>query len=184
MDVKKQDGYMEGSGCVGSNPLQSAQKKTYLRALKCVAEAGAVSCQMLQKRFGIAYADAVEMIQWMAAQGYVENTPEKEGWKKAYITEEEFEELRVSTGLSLRSKREKQRMVDDTLYEACLRLAIKRGAATEMIFMDTFGIGRVKAHAVVDRMQEDGFLGWVEGVYGKRVLITAEKFEELYGRKI
>ena len=50
MDVKKQDGYMEGSGCVGSNPLQSAQKKTYLRALKCVAEAGAISCQMLQKR--------------------------------------------------------------------------------------------------------------------------------------
>lgn len=184
MDEMERSGYVERTDCEGSNPLQSAQKKTYLRALKCVAEAGTVSCQMLQKRLGVAYADAVDMIAWMTAQGYVENTPEKEGWKRAYITEEEFEEIRKSTGLSLQSKREKQRMVDDALYEACLRLAIKRGMVTEMMFMDTFGIGRVKAHAVVERMYDDRFLGWREGTMGKCVLITAEQFEELYGRKI
>ena len=118
----------------------------------------------------------------MIVQGYVKDDANSY-LKTTLITEEQFEELRKQTGYSFKTKREKQRTVDDALYKACLRFAIKKNCVYERMLKELFAIGSVRAKAVIDKMQDDGYLAEFDGL-SRKILITKEKFKEIYGEDI
>lgn len=163
------------------DPLKTKECKTYLKGLRIAVEVGAVSIAMLQKKLSVNYKGACKILDWMIVQDYVKDDANSY-LKTTLITEEQFEELLQKTGVSLKTKREKQRTVDDALYKACLRLAIKKNRVSEKMLKDAFAIGNVKAIAVISKMDMDGYIGIKDLQY--EILITKEDFKELYGEDI
>ena len=163
--------------------LEPKLRKLYVKGLKCAAEFGAVSALSLQRHLEISSQEARDMLQWFTAQGFVANEDTPNGLKTALISEEEAAAIQQNLGLSLLTKSERQRIVDDTLYKACLRFMIKRGKVKENLFMDAFAISRARARAVIDRMYEDKYIGYNEKM-NLVVLITKEKYEEVFKEKV
>lgn len=156
--------------------------KLFIKGLKIAVETGAVSITILQRKLDVGYKDAGEILDWMTEQGYVKEEPDSY-LKTTLMSEEDFEELRKQTGYSFKTKREKQRTIDEALYKACLRLAIKKNCVHEKMLKDSFAIGSVRAKAVIDKMQDDGNLGGFDGL-SRKILITKEKFREIYGEEL
>ena len=95
---------------------------------------------------------------------------------------EEFDELLHKTGISLKTKREKQSTVDEALYKACLRFVIKENTVSEGRLQDAFAICKVRARTVIEKMDLDGYIKchW----NNIEILITKEQFEEIYGEQL
>lgn len=162
--------------------MENKIDKIYVKGLKSAVESGAISVDILQRKLEISYKLACSILDWMIAQGYIKND-DNSSLKTTLMTEDEFEEFRKQTGYSFKTKREKQRTVDDALYKACLRLAIKKKCVYERMLKEAFAIGRVKAKAVIDKMQDDGYLAEFDGL-SRKLLITKEKFKEIYGEDL
>ena len=162
--------------------MQNKIDKLYVKALKIAVESIAISIDILQRKLEVSYKMACEILNWMIAKEYVKDVADSY-LKATLITEDEFKELRKKTGYSFKTKREKQRTVDDALYKACLRLAIKKNCVYERMLKESFAIGSVRAKAVIDKMQEDGYLAEFDGL-SRKILITKEKFKEIYGEDI
>ena len=163
------------------DPLKTKTGRTYLKALQFAVEVGAVSSLSIQKHLNVNAQTADEMLSWMLTQGFVK---EEEGkLKTTLMREEEFSSFLQTTGYSLRPRREKQRTVDDGVYKACLRLAIRKGYVNAPLLKSAFALGNMKAQAVLKRMRDDGYLGYIH--MGEiEVTITKEKFKEIYGEEI
>jgi hypothetical protein len=164
--------------------FKTKQGKLYMKGLQLAVNAGAISSEILKKKLSIDYKSACQMLNWMIERGFVIDDSCKDCLKTTLMSNDEFEKLRQILGYSLKTKREKQRTVDDALYKSSLRLAIKRKTINQNMLKDLFAIGSVKAKAVIDRMQEDGYLGEFDECLRRKILITKEKFKELYGEEI
>ena len=164
------------------DPLKTKDCKTYLKGLQIAIESGAVSIVMLQRKLSVGYVKGGEILGWMIENGYVKDDANSY-LKTTLITEEQFEELLQRTGVSLKTKRERQRTVDDALYKACLRLVIKKNHVSEKMLKDAFAIGSVRAIAVISKMDMDGYLGGFKNLQ-REILITKEDFKELYGEDL
>ena len=167
--------------------------KLYLKALKLAVEAGAISNLVLQKKLSLDYKSACQMLNWMIEHGLVKDDSGKDCLKTTVISDVQFEELRQLLGYSLKTKREKRSTVDEALYKACLRLAIRQNTISEGRIREAFAICNVRAKAVIDRMEQDGYIKYIlqreegnfEFLWNKyKILITKEKFKELYGEEI
>ena len=162
--------------------MENKIEKVYIKGLKIAVEAGAVSIDILQRKLEVSHKTACDILNWMIVQKYVKDDTDSY-LKTTLMTEEQFEELRKQTGYSFKTKREKQRTVDDALYKAWLRLAIRKNRVYEKMLKEAFAIGSVKAKAVIDKMRDDGYLAEFDGL-GRKLLITKEKFKEIYGEEI
>ena len=167
--------------------------KLYLKALKLAVDAGAISNLVLQKKLSLDYKSASKMLNWMMEHQLVKDDSGKDCLKTTLISESQFEELRQLLGYSLKTKKEKRSTVDEALYKACLRLAIRQNTISEGRIREAFAICNVRAKAVIDRMEQDGYIKYVlqreegnfEFLWNKyKILITKEKFKELYGEEI
>lgn len=158
------------------DPLKTKMGKTYLKGLKLAVEIGSISIVILQRKLEIGCAIGGQILDWMIEKGYVRD--DKSYLKTTLITQEEFEELLQKTGISLKTKREKQSMVDDDLYKACLRFVIKKNTVSEGGLQDAFAICKVRARAVIKKMDLDGYWNNTE------ILITKEQFEKIYGEQL
>ena len=173
------------------NPLKTKMGKTYLKGLQIAVETGAVSIVILQRKLEVGYLIGGQILDWMIEQGYVRD--DKSYLKTTLMTKEEFEELLQKTGISLKTKREKQSTVDEALYKACLRLAIRQNTISEGMLQDAFAICKVRARAVIENMEQDGYIKYIwqttdnnfEYLRNKyKILITKEQFEEVYGEQL
>ena len=153
-------------------------KKLYLKGLQCAVAAGAVSVASLQKKVKVDRQMACGILDWMIEQGFVKDEGGTESLKTTLLRETEFDQLIQELGMSLKSKREKQRTIDDVVYKACLRLAIRRGRIRAQVFVDELAIGRIRAEAIVDKMQEEKLLEY-KGLAGWQMLMSKEQFKEL-----
>ena len=162
--------------------MQNKIEKIYVKGMKIAVEAGAVSIDILQRKLEISHKMACEILNWMIAQKYVKDDVDSY-LKTTLMTEEQFEEFSKQMGYSFKTKREKQKSVDDALYKACLRLVIKKNCVYERMLKEAFEIGSVRAKAVIDKMQDDGYLGELDGL-SRKILITKEKFKEIYGEDL
>jgi hypothetical protein len=118
----------------------------------------------------------------MIEHGVVNDEGGRDDLKTVLLRENEFNQMMQERGISLKTKRERQCTVDDALYKICLRFAIRRGTVTVQALMDELAIGRIRAEAVVGKMLrenllEDDFCRW-------KMLMTKEKFKELYGEDV
>ena len=163
------------------DPLKTKMGKTYLKGLKIAVETGAISIVILQRKLEVGYVIGGQILDWMIEKGYVRD--DKGYLKTTLMTQEEFDELLQRTGVSLKTKRERQRTVDDALYKACLRLVIKKNHVSEKMLKDAFAIGSVRAIAVISKMDMDGYLGGFKNLQ-REILITKEDFKELYGEDL
>ena len=161
--------------------FRTKQGKLYMKGLQLAVDAGAISSEILKKKLSIDYKSACQMLNWMIEHGFVRDDVDSY-LKTTQITEEKFEDLLKTTGISLKTKRERQRTVDDVLYKACLRLIIKKNHVSEKMLKDAFAIGSVRAISVIAKMDIDGYIGVKD--LRREILITKEKFKELYGEEI
>ena len=112
------------------DPLKTKMGKTYLKGLQIAVETWSISIVILQRKLDVGYVIGGQILDWMIEKGYVRD--DKSYLKTTLITQEDFEELLQKTGISLKTKREKQSMVDDDLYKACLRFVIKKNTVSEI----------------------------------------------------
>lgn len=166
------------------NPLKTNMRKLYLKGLGFAVEVGAVSWLSLSKKVGVDCQTAKEMLSWMIEQGYVKDEFKQDELKTTVMTQVEFDNLLQEEKCSLKSKREKQRTVSDSLYKACLRLAIRQGYVGEGLFKRAFAIGKVRAQAVIDKMNDDGYIFFNMEALRLQPNITKEQFKELYGEEV
>jgi hypothetical protein len=172
-------------------PLKTKECKTYLKGLQIAVESGAVSIVMLQRKLSVGYVKGGEILGWMIESGYVRDDANSY-LKTTMITEEQLEELLQKTGISLKTKREKQSIVDEDLYKACLRFVIKNNTVSGGRLQDAFAICKVRAGAVIERMEQDGYIKYKLGndeIFPRlsnryKILITKEQFEKIYGEDI
>ena len=177
MEMDQNNGMVEqGEGQGKRLPKQPSRE--FLRALKHAVDVGAVSTLSLQRNFKIDHQTACAMMEWMVAQGSVKDEGGKDALKTTLMSEESFEKYIQETGRSLKTKEERRTTVDDGLYKACLRLAIRRQKVDEKMLSDAFAICKVRANAVIQKMSHDGFIKFDCGVWSVR--ITQEQFETLY----
>ena len=162
------------------DPLKTKMGKTYLKGLQFAIEIGSVSISMLQRKLEVGYHIGGKIYDWMIEKGYVRD--DKSYIKTTLITQQEFDELLQKTGISLKNKREKKRTVDEDLYKASLRYAIKLKTISEDKIRDAFAICKVRARAVIEQMENDGYIKC--GYKKVEILITKEKFEQIYGEKL
>ena len=172
------------------NPLKTKMGKTYLKGLQIAVETGAVSIVVLQRKLEVGYLIGGQILDWMIEKGYVRD--DKSYLKTTLMTQEEFDELLQKTGISFKTKREKQSIVDDDLYKACLRFVIKNNTVSGDRLQDAFAICKVRAGAVIERMEQDGYIKYKLGndeIFPRlsnryKILISKEQFEEIYGEKL
>ena len=162
------------------DPLKTKMGKTYLKGLQIAVETGAISIVVLQRKLEVAYAIGGQILDWMIEQGHVRD--DESYLKTTLMTQEEFEELLAKTGISLKSKREKQSVVDDDLYKACLRFAIKKNTVSEGKLQDAFAICKVRARAAIEKMETEGHIKCHWNM--TEILITKEEFEKIYGEQL
>ena len=156
--------------------------KLYLRGLEHGVKVGAVSVASLQKTLKVNRQAACNALLWMIERGFVKDEGGMDDLKTVLLRENEFNQMMKERGISLKTKREKQLTVNDALYKICLRFAIRRGTVTVQSLVYELAIGRIRAEAVVGKMRrenllEDDFCRW-------KVLMTKEKFKELYGEDV
>ena len=157
--------------------------KLYLRGLEHAVKVGAVSVMSLQKKLNVERQVACDMLLWMIAHGFVRDEGGKDSLKTTIMREDEFYRIVEERGISLKTKREKQRTVEEPLYRMCLRFAIRRGVIMPQLLTSELGLGSVRAAAVVDRMNEEKLLK-LEIPISWRVLMTKEQFKERYGEEV
>jgi hypothetical protein len=67
----------------------------------------------------------------------------------------------------------------------CMQCGVNLSERSEIIKSGTdFDFQSIKEETVIDRMQEDGYLGEFDECLRSKILITKEKFVELYGEEI
>ena len=162
------------------DPLKTKMGKTYLKGLQIAVETGSISIVILQRKLEVGYAIGGQILDWMIEKGYVRD--DKGYLKTTLMAQEEFDELLHKTGISLKTKREKQSTVDEALYKACLRYVIKKNTVSEGRLQDAFAICKVRARTVIEKMDLDGYIKchW----NNIEILITKEQFEKIYGEQL
>lgn len=71
----------------------------------------------------------------------------------------------------------------DALMQDALKLVIDSGNASVSMLQRRFSIGFNRAARIVDQMEEAGFVGPQDGSKSRKVYITMEQFDELFGSK-
>ena len=155
--------------------------KRHAQALREAVEAGAVSWLMLQKKLNTSAQEGVELLKWLIAQGFVEGNGDLNLFQKTVMTEEEFAEYCEANKISTK-KRSRAVTVQDALYEASLRLFIKKGVVNVYLLINTFAVGSAKARKVFDKLWSDGHIRF--GEKGYELTRTKEEYEAWLKEKI
>ena len=68
------------------------------------------------------------------------------------------------------------------LYIQALQYAVENQSATITIFQRIFHIGYNKAGEIIEWMEAQGYIQPFSGAKSRKVLLTKEQFETLYGQ--
>ena len=80
---------------------------------------------------------------------------------------------------------EKRKQPDkQELYKKALRLAVEEGQISLSILQRKLAIGYNLAGELVEKMEQESFVGPFIGAKSRKVLIAKEKYKELYGEEI
>ena len=69
---------------------------------------------------------------------------------------------------------------EDPLMKKCLELVIARGKATTTMLVTKLSIGYSRAARIIEQMAERGYISDTNGKNGREILITQEKFDQLF----
>ena len=160
--------------------LNKEQVRLYMRGLQTAVEVGSVSCMMLQKKFNVEHRTAFEMLTWMIQQGFVKNDSGTDQFKTTVMTKAEFDEYAKAQGFSTKKKRSRAVMVNDPLYKASLRWMLRQNKISIEVLKQGLMVSNTKAQKIMSRMREDGYIRHVFPSGEVKIMLTREKYKELY----
>ncbi len=76
---------------------------------------------------------------------------------------------------------DEEEISDDELRYKALKLIVEKNAASVSMFQRSFPIGYIRSCKLIDWMESRGYVSEGGGSTPRKVLITKEKFEKLYG---
>lgn len=158
-------------------------------ALKLSIDMGQASATMIMRKFGIGYPRAAKIIDQMEAAGYISGSNAFTG-REVYISKKECEKLFKKLNSMFKQNVNKNEHKDtsfsnldkDELLPLALKLSIEMGQASVTMIRRKLDIGYPRAARIVDQMEEAGYITSAEGAKARRVLITMEEFEKLFGK--
>ena len=172
------------------DPLTTDKAEVYLEGLRIASEMGSISCVMLQRKLSIGYALAFRILEWMIEQGFIDKGLKKDYIKRTLITLDEYERFRDSIDIPVKEpvKEEVEEVhtieIDEELYKSALRLSVESESVSISMLQRKLRIAFYKAGAILGRMETDGFVEPYSGAKTRKVLLTKEKFNEIYGEEI
>ena len=171
------------------DPLTTDKAEVYLEGLRLAAEMGSISCVILQRKLSIGYAFAFRILEWMIEQGFIVKGLKNDYIKRTLITLEEYERFRDSIDIPVKElikeePKPTKEIIDETLYKEALLSVVECGTVSIMQLQRKFHIGFNKAGAIIERMEEDGFIEPFAGAKAQKVLLSKEKYIELYGEEL
>ena len=172
------------------DPLTTDKAEVYLEGLRIACEMGSISCVMLQRKLSIGYAFAFRILEWMVEQGFIDKGLKKDYIKRTLITSEEYERFRESIDIPVKEPVQESVEevhpieIDEVLYKSALSLALKEGNVSISMFQIKLCIGFNKAGAIIERMEKEGFIEPFTGAKARKVLLSKEKYIELYGEEL
>ena len=123
-------------------------------------------------------------------QGFIDKGLKKDYIKRTLITLDEYERFRDSIDIPVKEPiKEKIEEVhtieiDEELYKSALRLSVESECASISMFQRKLCIAFYKAGLILEQMEKDGFIEQFSGAKARKVLLTKEKFNEIYGEDL
>ena len=172
-------------------PLSSERAPVYLGALCIAVERKIISRSILQRELSIGYEYANTIFRWMENKGYIESGTNDEYERRTLITHEDFESIKTNlelpsdvVPLSFKKKRRKvvsskKNNMFDEMYKKALGFVIEENVASISFLQRRLSIGYFRAGELIEKMEEDGYIGPFTGEISRVVYITKEQYEKL-----
>ena len=164
-------------------------EKLLVKVLRLTVQNGTISLSQIQRRFRVGYTRAGAIVDAMEQRGYVSSF-DGEKSRRVLITKEQFEEKygpidqedenETFTQSEVPSSTEVKKEMDKLFVDA-LKLAVTTGTVSISQLQRCLKIGYARAGAMVDTMENLGYVSSNDGSKARNVLITKEQFEEKYG---
>ncbi len=164
----------------------------FLDILRVIIEKNCVSMSMIQRCCSVGYNGAGRAMDWMEANGYVSKF-DKDAPRQVLITKEQFEEnygpFDASVATHEPSNDEGQEKTSPLevkeemlpLYVEVLRKVVAGNYCSISFIQRKCDCGYILSGKILDWMEAKGFIAAFDGGKSRRVLITKEEFENLYG---
>jgi DNA segregation ATPase FtsK/SpoIIIE-like protein len=163
----------------------------YVSAVELAIDTQSVSLSMMQRRLGIGFNKAVQVLDWLEKMKFVGEFEGSTKPRKVLITKEKFEEY-LAEFETIEEETKEVKIIEkesqpkskktDKDYIKALKFVIEESVATISFVQRKLGCDFNKAGKIIDWMELSGFVGPFEGGQKPRkVLITKNKFDELYG---
>lgn len=174
----------------------------YVEALEYVVREGKASIAFIQRRCEVGYNRGGKILEWMEEQGFVgpfngERTREvfatmkdvetlKEKLKKGEDIGRKEEVLQPSaydiiSSYQLPKTVEENPSLLDKLYIQALQLVVETQQASISMLQRKLSIGFNRAGEIIDWMEACGYITPFDGVNARKVLLTKERFDTIYG---
>lgn len=150
----------------------------YLQALEIVIDAGCASRALLQRKLGISYPRACEILDWMEKRGYVSEANDTH-LRVVYITYSDLLQLQAANAPKQPHLPQTADELPDPLCLPALRVVVVTGSASMSLLQRTFAIGFNRAGKLIDWMEECGFISAFIDGQKRTVLITLDEFTKL-----
>lgn len=174
----------------------------YMDALKIAVEQKQISMSTLQRKLGVGYIKAGKIMEWLEENGAVEpflgktsrmvllTSDELLNNYEKFLEKEPKEETEpkiVATTKKPCAKKKKTEtppveweVTEDLIMEAA-RVCIKSNSASISMLQRKLCIGYNRAGALLEKLEELGYVSPFDGAKARDVLITKAEFEEKYG---
>ena len=164
----------------------------FLDILRVVIEKNSAAMSMIQRYCSVGYNCAGRAVEWMEGNGYVSKF-EKGVPRKVLITKEQFEENYGPFDVGVdayypqtEAAKEETSPLDVKeellpLYVEALRKVVAENYCSISFIQHKSGCGYMLSGKILDWMEAKGFVAAFDGGKSRRVLITKEEFENLYG---
>ena len=176
---------------MSKDPLTTEQASVYIEALNLSIEQGFVSRSFFQRKLSIGYRFADSIFNWMERNGYIEFGEKDKFERKTLITRDKFESIMAKMNLqssrTVISKKKKRRKgvstknktSMDELYKKALKVVVDENSASISLLQRRLSIGYYLAGELIERMDEEGYIGPFNGATSRKVYITKEQNEQL-----
>lgn len=148
-----------------------------------------VQIPTLQQKYGIPYGEVKAVIDEMVEKGELvyrggiryDYAYQSENYGRTYYNPEFRSAPKSQEGLRDFFEVEREATSEDELRKRALKLCIERNSASISLLQRCLPVGYLRAGKIIDWMETMGYISPVNGIAPRKVLITEEEYEKIYG---
>ena len=174
----------------------------YVKALEHVVREGIASIAFIQRRCKVGYSRGGKILDWMEEQGFV-GPFNGEKTREVFATMKDVEtlKLKLENGEDIGRKEEvlqpsaydiissyqlpktveENPSLLDKLYIHALQIVVESQQVSISMLQRKLVIGYNKAGEIIEWMEACGYISPFDGVKARKVLLTKERFDAIYG---